>query len=94
LQGQIAVHEWTVDDVGAWLTSKNLAAHVERFREHGVTGAALLQLKLRDIQKMGVAVCSLVVLCLLVGMRGLGKSGETLERALRLLFCFFKCGPL
>ncbi len=50
---------WTADDVEAWLRAKDLAAHGPRFRARGVDGPALLALRLRDLQQMGVTVRAL-----------------------------------
>jgi hypothetical protein len=52
-----AVDTWTVEDVLAWLASRELKAHIERFQKHNVDGNALLKLRLRDLQQMGVVVC-------------------------------------
>jgi hypothetical protein len=52
----VLVEGWTVADVRDWLTSKNLGGPSKKFEEAGIDGKAILKLRLKDVQNLGIPV--------------------------------------
>ncbi|CAG0906016.1 unnamed protein product [Darwinula stevensoni] len=46
--------QWGPDEVEQWLQNKNLTMHCSKFRKHDIRGKELLELKRRDLKKLGI----------------------------------------
>jgi len=47
--------DWSVDEVVVWLQSLNLGMHAAAFLREEISGEALLQLKLDDLEQLGIS---------------------------------------
>lgn len=51
---QLDVEQWSVEDVGEWLTSMLLQQHVQNFASNAISGPILLEVSLEDLDYMEV----------------------------------------
>lgn len=47
---------WSMDDVGEWLTSKNLGQYTPNFQQNEINGSVLLDISLEDLDYMGITI--------------------------------------
>ena len=50
------MEQWSVEDVGEWLSSMLLQQHVQSFANNAISGAILLEVSLEDLDYMDVTV--------------------------------------